>query len=552
MSPYLVAVVAFAHDWLYENGVLCYLVGRLQLRLLDLHGSGSREIVVDLRNLLLAALESSRTRSKHKLKLLYYSHDIVSCLYSQVIRGQTRCTNWLLVFRPLDGHIIIVHELDSISKLFVRNNDRFLYYGITTPDGHGSEQWRISGFDITELTWLDRRLDIPLVIGTEVGSTVCFEIFDGYFYGLSSQRSLEVEEVHWRSYYTLFRFPLAPDGFRNVEEPPDTQHYRRDHRADGPMDDRWTFLRMFKDEATGQLKVVESRNEWPRGHITARRTYYTTVVSFEEAAKDAAASDTPPAVKTRQGAALTRMPRDPRMVHPGDSSSTLGFTLSKCPVHTYHPASETFIDLVDASASFDPAHQQFRIRGGTRRPWTPSELAQRGPQPPAEDDGEREALLRQIDNLYRSETGIFWPPEQDPTAEDDALADLYAVLNPPGYAGNPRGSWDERSLVYATGGTAGGPQAIVFVSFDPFIYLAGTAAYPGNSETCLPRPAPQGTMRQANENGRSTTARYPTLQPDVAPSDPSLGGLNCASPCAWRTCEPAKYRDIARGYHFAR
>ncbi|KAL2172958.1 uncharacterized protein P884DRAFT_321210 [Thermothelomyces heterothallicus CBS 202.75] len=58
--------------------------------------------------------------------------------------------------------------------------------------------------------------------------------------------------------------------------------------------------------------------------------------------------------------------------------------------------------------------------------------------------------LQQIDSIYRSDTGLFWPPQQDPSV------DLYATLNPPGYAGNTHGSWDERSMVYATGGAAGG------------------------------------------------------------------------------------------------
>lgn len=38
---------------------------------------------------------------------------------------------------------------------------------------------------------------------------------------------------------------------------------------------------MFKDEATGQLMAVESRKEWLSGRISARRTYYTTRISFD-------------------------------------------------------------------------------------------------------------------------------------------------------------------------------------------------------------------------------------------------------------------------------
>jgi hypothetical protein len=565
VSPYLVAVVGFAQEWLYENGTLCYFRGS-QLRILDLHRSATHEIVVDLRTLLDGALDVFRTRQKLKRKLLYYSHNIVSCLYSQTSRDQFGCRSWLVVFNALEGRIITLHELAFTSKLFVRNNDHFLYYGTTIgADDDGADRWTITGFDLTARKWLDRPLNIPHMIGTDIGSTVCFEIFDGYFYGLSNQRSLDIEEVDWLSYYSCFRFPLDCRGFAHVEEPLDRQLWRRDH-TDGPIDDRWTFLRLFKDETTGQLKVLESRKEWLLACITPRRTYYTTEISFEKAVKvDETPSDIP-AVKTQQGEVLRSQPRDPHMVHPGDDTSTMSVTLTKCPIRSYYPACQTFIDLVDDSTSFDPRDQRLRLRGGTRSLWAPGERRPRTSQPAAR--GERqdhETLLRQIDDLYKSETGLFWPPEQDPSAADGGgpLADLYQVLNPPGYVGNPQGSWDERSMVYATGGnngTVGGLKALVFVSWDPSIYLAGTAAYPGDllaSSTadgsprtdCLPhRP------RQAEENKgdeKDTAGRCPTARPDATSSCPG-GSHSSINAVAWRTVEPARYREIARGYHFAR
>jgi hypothetical protein len=569
VSPYLVAVVGFAQEWLYENGTLCYFRGS-QLRILDLHRSARDEIVVDLRTLLDGTLDVFRTRQKLKRKLLYYSHNIVSCLYSQTSRGQVGCRSWLVVFNALEGRIITLHELAFTSKLFVRNDDRFLYYGTTIgPDDDSADLWTITGFDLTARTWLDRPLNVPHMIGTDIGSTVCFEIIDGYFYGLSNQRSLDVEEVDWLSYYSCFRFPLERRGLARVEEPLDRQLWRRDH-TDGPIDDRWTFLRLFKDETTGQLKVVESRKEWLLACITPRRTYYTTEISFDKAVKvDESPSDIP-AVKTQQGEVSRGQPRDPHMVHPGDDTSTMSVTLTKCPIRSYYSACQTFIDLVDDSTSFDPRDQRLRLRGGTRSLWAPGERRPQPPRPPATggEEQDHETLLRQIDDLYKSETGLFWPPEQDPSAAADgggALADLYQVLNPPGYVGSPQGSWDERSMVYATGGnngTVGGLKALVFVSWDPSIYLAGTAAYPGDflaSSTadgsprtdCLPhRPRQAGDN---NADGKDTAGRCPTSQPDATSSSCSgAGHTTRASAVAWRTVEPARYREIARGYHFAR
>ncbi|SPQ22237.1 72a3aa2f-2190-4b85-bf05-56eaeebbfd7c [Thermothielavioides terrestris] len=181
VSPYLVAIVAFAEEWLYSNGVLCYLRGP-QLRILDLHRSGSREMVVDTRKLFREALEGSRRRRTYQIQLLYQSHNIVSCVYGPSRRRKTRSpsSNWLVAFDPLDGQIKTVHRLESVSNLFVRNNERFLYYGTTSAPGHdGYERWVIGGFDLAAREWLGE-LTISAVIGTDIGSSVCFEILDGF------------------------------------------------------------------------------------------------------------------------------------------------------------------------------------------------------------------------------------------------------------------------------------------------------------------------------------------------------------------------------------
>jgi hypothetical protein len=54
----------------------------------------------------------------------------------------------------------------------------------------------------------------------------------------------------------------------------------------------------------------------------------------------------------------------------------------------------------------------------------------------------------------------------DALVDPALLAELRSVVNPPEYAGAVRGSWDERSLVYSTGGGPGrdcGMQALVTV-----------------------------------------------------------------------------------------
>jgi hypothetical protein len=77
--------------------------------------------------------------------------------------------------------------LPSIINLFVQNNNHFLYFGTTTEgdttEGDSTEFWVIRGFNILTGKWLAGQPHVP-EIGTDIGSTVYFEIIDGYFYGL--------------------------------------------------------------------------------------------------------------------------------------------------------------------------------------------------------------------------------------------------------------------------------------------------------------------------------------------------------------------------------
>jgi hypothetical protein len=89
---------------------------------------------------------------------------------------------------------------------------------------------------------------------------------------------------------------------------------------------------MFKDETTGMLKVVKSRKEWLGGCSSARRTYYTTEISFKGALRDEWDEDD-------GDDAITAPSKNPHLVHPGDDGSTqLMLTLSECPVRSYYPS----------------------------------------------------------------------------------------------------------------------------------------------------------------------------------------------------------------------
>ncbi|KAK1749948.1 hypothetical protein QBC47DRAFT_407438 [Echria macrotheca] len=574
LSPYLVKIVAVAEQWIYENGVLCHIHDR-ELRILDLHGSQSTEIVVDIRLMLNKALPESRESVKYTFQPLYYSHGIVSCLYrhTKPSRG-----SWLVVFNPQDGQILTTLPLESTFKLFVRNNEKYLCYGVySSASREEGRRWVARAFDLTSTKWLGREIDLPEPIGSDVNSTVCFEIFDGALYGLSSQTSLEAEEIDWMSYYTFFRLPLSDDGLKKIEHAPRRQLWRRCH-FEGPIDDRWSFLRLVRDETTSQLKAIESRKEWLARTHSARRTYYTTELSFSQSYTSAASTpdsgqeyddESAALCKTNEPDFVTAPPRKPQFVHAGDDNSTaLMATLTKTPVRLYHSSCQTFLDLVDDPSPSEPHKQRIRLRGGSRRPWTPDEVEQRKRAVVEPRHQPQDTFDQQIADLYKHEDVVCWPPEQDPSRPNDALDQIYAVLNPPNHSGNITGAWDERSLVYAVEGTKGF-RAIVFVSWDPKIYLEGTKPFPsdlriGNpfcvppegsdvASSSPPDTAPSGAREGKNkELGTHRHAAQSNICCNVQGSTASREAVQGESPERWARSARAMYQDIAMGFHFAR
>ena len=166
-------------------------------------------------------------------------------------------------------------------------------------------------------------------------------------------------------------------------------------------------------------------------------------------------------------------------------------TLSKCFIRSYHPASQTFLDLVDdsdSSTSPDPI-RRLRLRAGCRKLRPASAILG---DPVARDPAQPH--LRRTARLYESGARneiTFWPPaagSMEAEYTDPALlAELHSVINPPEHLGAVKGAWDERSLVYSTGGGLGrdgGMQALVFVSFDPSSCLPGLKEW---GIECLPR-----------------------------------------------------------------
>ncbi|KAH8808050.1 hypothetical protein F5884DRAFT_821520 [Xylogone sp. PMI_703] len=509
VKPFLAATIGFADAYIYCNGVLCYTLDD-RIRIFDLHNSGSYEIVIQIPKLLSHALHGVDDSNRGLFQVLYYSDDIVSCLYTP--SGED-ATPWLIAFNPGRHKVLLVHDLDSSEKIFVRHNSEFLYFGTHSGIGtDGYKRWVITGYDFRNKRWFEYKIHLTDLVGSEIGSTVCFEFYDGYFYALSNQTSFEVEEIDWTSFYHCVRFPLASPCPELCEKTEDERMWRRQHQ-EGPIDDRWTNLRLDIDEATGEMRIIESRKEWYQGSSKSQRTYYTTNIDFR---RPPSINDTAIATNSTDSTSasfeevpssqmkhnLSALPNDPivnllapedhpnhleapprlpQNTHPGDDGSLqLTFTLTKSRLRYYNTSSSTFLDLVDDPLPTDwQQTQRIRLRCGSRKPAPPLQYpaGHRNAgvtRPPSND------LSTALKELYLETPITFWPSADLPESEQDAI---YKLLNPPSHLGNVEGTADDRSLVYVTGGTMA-PQALIFISFDPAIRLEGLKKF-GQSDTHL-------------------------------------------------------------------
>ncbi|KAI0405992.1 hypothetical protein F4802DRAFT_613960 [Xylaria palmicola] len=470
-SPFAVGIVACADSYGFFGGKLCYVIEARPnrwLRILDLHRSADRELVIDIPALIRTAVPRAVKSRKYKFKVLYQAAGIVSCLLSFAL-PQTDTENWLLILNPQSHQILEVHRLESAAKIFVRNDNKYLYYGTHSWEGpDGFRKWVIKGFDLKSLSWFSApRLYLSDLAGNDIGSTVCFEIFGDYFYGLSNQTLFEADDPEWESHYYCFRFPLKEPSRDNLQLMNKEDSWRRKH-AEGPIDDRWGFLSLELDQANGNIVILECRKEWLGGRSGSQRTYYTTEVLFREQA---------PSDQLRVRNGTTRRlgdhpqshapipARRAEYVHAGDNSSTESLLVrSKTHFCGYIRSCYTFIDLIDDPGTGMSGLQRLRLRTGQRVMKPTTQPASWGLPLDAPRAISEPSLLP-----YQASNAIFmWPPEQDLPGLKPSLDKVQQILNIEGHQGCVTATGDERSIVFATSESPkGGVKAIVCVSFDP-------------------------------------------------------------------------------------
>ncbi|KAF7549848.1 hypothetical protein G7Z17_g6116 [Cylindrodendrum hubeiense] len=482
-EPYLVAVVAMAESFIYNNGVLCYTADRENLHILDVHQSAQEELVIKIPWMLHCLDPDFQWSSLYSFRPVHYSHGIISSLYShQDCEGVA--VSWLVVLRTKDLKVLAFHRLHSTQKLFVRNNGDYLVYGTKSQPGFdGFKRWALQRLDFQKREWTS---DLILwnFAGSNLGQDICFEIFDEYFYCLSNKNKLHPEHGKWNSYYHVVRFPLREATRESCKSPPMRNLWRR-HAAEGPVDQRWDSLQITRDEVSGKLFIFDSRRECLPTNAQSQRTCYKKEIRFdpddengglvrhpmsdilrdtlprEESSSDEEGHD--PNAWDSETHIETRPPEN---VHIGDNGA-LGsmFTIGECFVRFYNSSCETFLDLIDES-------QRLRLRVRPKLDSTHGNADETSGTCQDQSSNTQSNTSEKVRTKLHH--GVkFWPPDQT-SPPNPELAQLHNILYPQIPLGEVDWAMDDRTLIYAPGHAARGrPRPLVLVSFDPAICLPG-------------------------------------------------------------------------------
>ncbi|KAF2199738.1 hypothetical protein GQ43DRAFT_104932 [Delitschia confertaspora ATCC 74209] len=477
--PFSARIAGLCSAFTYRQGVLC-LLASYKLRILDVRCPFAVPREIDISSIINSVPVSpgGSKSDEPKLSLLYYSDGIIAIHYEQ---GRRSGTSQILAISTGDGiperdRLIRRIDLESSHKLFVRHTASFLYYGTYSVMGqHSHHEWVIQGvsLDLNQPLVADRAIQLEEFFGTDIGSTIAFEIHNGHFYALSNQTSFDVEELDWTSFYHCVRFPLHGSLKHAISV--NKRIYRRQH-AEGPIHDSWTDLSLQADETTNQLMIVEARREWVNGSSTQVRTFYTMEISFP------GDSDSPPCPDESSTTNISNtvpLPDDllaglvdssnnphwapvqqryARYTHPefgkdgGANGHARPFTFTRTKFRAYNYSCSSFLDIVEDEKCCANPHDPnsspcLRLRIGSRR-LEPLILAEKCWSNKATLVGY--PCKKDDDRDYRYSPIRMWPP---PSSTCPCAAKLHGILNPPMPSGSASSKTvtavlDKRTLVY--------------------------------------------------------------------------------------------------------
>jgi len=484
-APRSVRVIGRASDFVYRQGVLCSINGS-ELSVITVSGPTNFAHTLDLAGF----LPPNSPADQSTFVLLNYSEGVIVVrFFPQADSVSSQLVAIDVKSRAVKGTVLLHQQCD---ELFVRHTANFLYYGTHTGRGdHNHHEWVIQGVSLDPTHCFEVRPCVQLrnFAGSDIGSTVAFEIHDGYFYALSNQTSFDTEEVDWTSFYHCIRFPLhnpitsAIEGRRDI--------FRRQHE-EGPLNDRWTDLGFQVDERTNKLLIVEARREWQAGSSAHVRRFYARKIQFREDGEEPTPRQLHPtdpmgplAGDSNNPHYAPSEPRNPKHVHLEygfENDSAPSFILSRTKFRCYNWSCSAFLDVVEDPACCGGKYGQMCLRlrigariGSPRIPCDPlPEVNRSGPS------RNRIPLLPPKDSVqpFRYEPIRMWPP---PPTSSQAAAGVHVLLNPkPKTATSPYPvqmttlcAADERSIVIMRKPVRPKNKddesgEIILVNFDPF------------------------------------------------------------------------------------
>ncbi|KAJ5884777.1 hypothetical protein N7495_009287 [Penicillium taxi] len=441
-SPFSVAVLAHADQFTYHQGVLCYQVED-QIRLLDVHGSAREERVLNLKQLkeTLGQMEPHIT-TEDRIRIVHYSEDIVSVKIKGLAHQYLIAIDMQPLtdsFKPestLRDRIVYFSQLD-VDDFFIRNSRSFIWLGVYHEVHSVGMAWDITA---TNLDPTQPHEDVCFVLDaewapdweTDIGSSICFEIFDEHLYVVSTSYFGQHDEVHSSFYYWQC---LGPS---DSEKKAEGRIWRRKHN-EGPVNELWTMFTLERDETTNRPMIVECRREWLHGNSENHRSYYVEPLPIPEEAIRAPEEPVPQTwAQDEQEDPVADDEYDERPAkrqrrHEEYEPISDKFILARTRHRGYHLASSTFLDVVSTHNS-----SRLLLRTCPTR--------------------KRHYSIAQ-DHFYTR--GVhFWPPEDAPRA-------LLDIVCPDENSSEVSVYDDERSIVYSV--DCDGHSAIVLISFDPKI-----------------------------------------------------------------------------------
>ena len=539
-QPNSLVVLGDADSFVYSEGVLCWIQNHT-VRIIDIHNDVGTQFVSVLPDMWEGAVKEFGASEEHNrlVHIIPFPGGKILLQISEFearIRAITRIS-------PEDSKILKPSHGPNFLRVsnWFRTWQDFIVCGNHTGIGANSHhEWVIQVFSQPGTEGMTLNADpiqLERFFGIDVGQTIVFEIFDGYFYAVSNTSSPEVEEIDWTSYYHCYRFPLHNAKQETLQY---TQIWRRQHR-EGPINDSWTSLSLQKDEGTGKVTICEARREWKNGSSVQERNFYLQTLEFEDSIDpvrndeetgngeefqdlqnliehpDCSSrsdlsnipgplqisdpSDTlrptnsayPPNDVLVTAIDETNKPlyeppryRPPRGCHP-ESPASARTSLSKPPKtyiltntkhRSYNLASSAFLDVVteDSKRAFNTA--QISLRIGARSLDSPIDIETTGRLREPLVDESTGSPLPGSEERFRDRGIHLWPPL------NVAPSELLEVLQIKGASRKVEAVTDERSIILAIGGGGGGGRTakkLVLVNFDPAI------RFPGLEEITLPR-----------------------------------------------------------------